>query len=150
MSSEAQLSSECLDSHAVNTFQALRPLIPGIVDDRATIADPDVVTQVAADHEHVPIADPGGAGALAGASMHGHELAEDVAIADLLVEEGPLYTALHRLEKKRWLEGEWGYSDNNRRAKYYKLSRSGRQQLRAEVSAWERYARAVDRVLGTV
>jgi DNA-binding PadR family transcriptional regulator len=65
----------------------------------------------------------------------------------LLVEEGPLYTALHRLEKKGWLVGEWGYSDNNRRAKYYELSRAGRLQLRAEVSAWERYARAVGKAL---
>ena len=82
---------------------------------------------------------------------HGYAIAEwikAVTDSDLLVEEGPLYTALHRLEKKGWLVGEWGYSDNNRRAKYYELSRAGRQQLRAEVSAWERYSRAVGKALG--
>jgi DNA-binding PadR family transcriptional regulator len=68
----------------------------------------------------------------------------------LLVEEGPLYTALHRLEKNGWLVAEWGYSDNNRRAKYYQLSRTGRQQLRAEVTSWERYSRAVGKALGAV
>jgi len=81
---------------------------------------------------------------------HGYAIAEwikAITDADLLVEEGPLYTALHRLEKKGWLVGEWGYSDNNRRAKFYQLSRAGRQQLRAEVSAWERYARAVGKAL---
>ena len=81
---------------------------------------------------------------------HGYAIAEwikAITDSDLLVEEGPLYTALHRIEKKGWLEGEWGYFDNNRRAKYYQLSRSGRQQLRAEVSAWERYARAVGKAL---
>lgn len=81
---------------------------------------------------------------------HGYAIAEwikAISDSDLLVEEGPLYTALHRLEKKGWLIGEWGYSDNNRRAKYYQLSRAGRQQLRAEASAWERYARAVTKAL---
>jgi len=81
---------------------------------------------------------------------HGYAIAEwikAVTDSDLLVEEGPLYTALHRLEKRGWLVGEWGYSENNRRAKYYELSRAGRLQLRAEVSAWERYARAVGKAL---
>jgi len=81
---------------------------------------------------------------------HGYAIAEWVkAITDgeLLVEEGPLYTALHRLEKNGWLTAEWGYSENNRRAKYYALSRTGKQQLRTEVVAWERYARAVGKAL---
>lgn len=81
---------------------------------------------------------------------HGYAVAEWIgAITDeqLLVEEGPLYTALHRLEQKGWLTSEWGYSENNRRAKYYDLTRSGRQQLRAEVSSWERYARAITKAL---
>jgi DNA-binding PadR family transcriptional regulator len=65
----------------------------------------------------------------------------------LLIEEGPLYTALHRLEKKGWVAGEWGLSENNRRAKSYTLSPSGRRQLRAEVTAWERYAEVVSRPL---
>jgi transcriptional regulator len=81
---------------------------------------------------------------------HGYEIAEwikRITDEELLVEEGPLYTALHRLEKKGWLAGEWGVSENNRRARYYALSRAGRQQLRSEVSAWERYARAVSKAL---
>ena len=88
--------------------------------------------------------------ALSWGPRHGYAVAEwikTVTDGDLLVEEGPLYTALHRLEKNRLLDAEWGYSDNNRRAKYYRLSRAGRQQLRSEVTAWERYARAVGRAL---
>jgi PadR family transcriptional regulator, regulatory protein PadR len=81
---------------------------------------------------------------------HGYAVAEWIhAVTDceLLVEEGPLYTALHRLEKNDWLTAEWGYSENNRRAKYYALSRSGRAQLRAEVTSWDRYVRAVGKAL---
>ena len=81
---------------------------------------------------------------------HGYAVAEwvkTITDGDLLVEEGPLYTALHRLEKNGWLEAEWGVSDNNRRAKYYQLTRAGRAQLRAEVGAWERYVRAVGKAL---
>ena len=81
---------------------------------------------------------------------HGYAVAEwvkGVTEGELLVEEGPLYTALHRLEKNGWLTGEWGYSDNNRRAKYYQLTRTGRAQLRAQVTSWERYARAVGRAV---
>ena len=81
---------------------------------------------------------------------HGYAIAEWItAVTDdeLLVEEGPLYTALHRLEKKGWLSSEWGYSENNRKARYYQLSRHGRQQLRAETTTWERYARAVSKAL---
>jgi transcriptional regulator len=88
--------------------------------------------------------------ALSWGPRHGYAVAEWITMAtdrELLIEEGPLYTALHRLEKKGWLMGEWGLSDNNRRAKYYALSPSGRRQLRAEVSTWERYARAVSRAL---
>jgi PadR family transcriptional regulator len=81
---------------------------------------------------------------------HGYAVAEWIgAITDeqLLVEEGPLYTALHRLEQKGWLASSWGYSENNRKAKYYELTRSGRQQLRAEVSRWERYTLAITKAL---
>ena len=88
--------------------------------------------------------------ALSWGPRHGYAVAEWInAVTDgeLLVEEGPLYTALHRLEKNGWLAAEWGDSDNNRRAKYYQLSRSGRAQLRAEVTSWERYARAVGKAL---
>jgi transcriptional regulator len=81
---------------------------------------------------------------------HGYAVAEWIKVitdGDLLVEEGPLYTALHRLEKNGWLTAEWGYSDTNRRAKYYALSRAGRTQLRAEVTSWQRYTRAVGKAL---
>lgn len=88
--------------------------------------------------------------ALSWGPRHGYAVAEwirGVTDDQLLVEEGPLYTALHRLERRGLLSAEWGYSDNNRKARYYTLSRSGRNQLRAEVSGWERYVRAVTRAL---
>ena len=88
--------------------------------------------------------------ALSWGPRHGYAIAEWVkAITEheVLVEEGPLYTALHRLEKKGLLTSEWGYSDNNRKAKYYELSRSGRQALRAELSSFERYVRAMTKAL---
>ena len=65
----------------------------------------------------------------------------------LSVEEGALYTALHRLEQRRLVESEWGLSENNRRAKYYQLTPAGRRQLGAESSAWRAYADAVAAVL---
>ena len=65
----------------------------------------------------------------------------------LQIEEGALYTALHRMEKRGWLESEWGVSENNRRAKYYRLTASGRKQLRDETIAWTDYAGAVFQVL---
>jgi PadR family transcriptional regulator, regulatory protein PadR len=68
---------------------------------------------------------------------------------DLQVEEGALYTALHRMEKRGWIESEWGLSENNRKAKYYELTPAGRQQLRAQTTRWTRYAQAVFRVLQT-
>jgi transcriptional regulator len=89
--------------------------------------------------------------ALTWGSRHGYAIAEwikAVTDSDLLVEEGPLYTALHRLEKRGWVAGQWGYSDNNRKAKFYELTPAGRRQLRAEATAWERYARAVSKALG--
>jgi PadR family transcriptional regulator len=88
--------------------------------------------------------------ALTWGPRHGYAVAEwvkTVTEGELLVEEGPLYTALHRLERNGWISGEWGISDNNRRAKYYQLTRAGRGQLRTEVSAWERYIRAVGKAL---
>jgi len=84
---------------------------------------------------------------------HGYAVAEwirTITDEELLVEEGPLYTALHRLERNGWLTAKWGYSENHRRAKYSELSRAGRQQLRAEVSSWERYARAVGKALAAM
>jgi len=66
----------------------------------------------------------------------------------LLLEEGTLYPALWRMENKGWLDAEWGLSENNRKAKFYRLTAEGRRQLRHEVKTWEAYAAAVAKVLG--
>ena len=65
----------------------------------------------------------------------------------LQIEEGALYPALHRLEARGWLDAEWGITDRNRRAKFYRLTAAGRRQLAAEVSKWSRYTEAVGLVL---
>ncbi len=81
---------------------------------------------------------------------HGYAVAawiRETSNDDLQVEEGALYTSLHRLEKRGWVESEWGLSENNRKAKYYQLTAAGRQQLRAQMTRWTRYASAVFRVL---
>jgi PadR family transcriptional regulator, regulatory protein PadR len=65
----------------------------------------------------------------------------------LRVEEGALYPALHRLQKRGWVEAEWGLSENNRKAKYYRLTARGRAQLGAEAHTWARYSAAVTKVL---
>lgn len=65
----------------------------------------------------------------------------------LLVEEGTLYPALWRLESKKLVEAEWGLSENNRKAKFYSLTREGRTHLRSETKTWEAYAAAVAKVL---
>jgi PadR family transcriptional regulator PadR len=67
----------------------------------------------------------------------------------LQIEEGALYTALHRMEKRGWIEAEWGLSENNRKAKYYQLTTQGRKQLRAKTAVWTEYASAVFQVLQT-
>jgi transcriptional regulator len=81
---------------------------------------------------------------------HGHGIAtaiqrssEDV----LLIDHGSLYPALQRLERARLISSEWGSSDNNRRARFYRLTRAGRARLAAETSKWEKMVRAVARVL---
>jgi PadR family transcriptional regulator, regulatory protein PadR len=66
----------------------------------------------------------------------------------LTVDHGTLYPALQRLEGKGWIEAEWGISDNNRRARFYKLTKSGRTQLTEETSQWRKMAAAIGRVLG--
>jgi len=66
---------------------------------------------------------------------------------ELLVEEGALYPALYRLESKQWLVSDWGTSDNNRRAKYYTLTPAGRRHLKQEMETWDRYTKAVSRIL---
>ncbi len=63
------------------------------------------------------------------------------------LQDAALYQALHRLERKGWLESDWGPSDNNRRAKFYTLTRAGRTQLQAQTTHWRRYAEAVFSVL---
>jgi transcriptional regulator len=83
--------------------------------------------------------------------MHGYGIAQRIhqAVDDLLkVEDGSLYPALYRMEARGWITSEWGASENNRRAKFYKLTRTGRRQLDAQSVNWERVSRAVTRVLG--
>ena len=82
---------------------------------------------------------------------HGYAISRhllDVSEEFLQVEEGSLYPALHRMERKGWIKSHWGTSESNRRAKYYELTTTGRQQLKAEVVHWENMTKAVDRVLG--
>lgn len=81
---------------------------------------------------------------------HGYGVAQWVRATTggrLEVEEGALYTALHRMERRGWLESEWGVSENNRRAKYYALTAEGRRQLRSQKRQWSEYADAVFAVL---
>ena len=82
--------------------------------------------------------------------MHGWALSErlhQVSRATLQVPQGSLYPALHRLERRGWIKAEWGASDNNRRAKYYELTRSGRRQLESETDVWRKLTTAVSLVL---
>ena len=82
--------------------------------------------------------------------MHGLSVLrwiEEVSKQKLQIEEGALYPALHRMEQKKWLDAEWGYTDQNRKAKFYRLSPLGRRQLTAELSKWSRYTEAVGHVL---
>jgi transcriptional regulator len=65
----------------------------------------------------------------------------------LRVQQGSLYPALHRLERRGWIKARWGASENNRRAKFYELTRSGRKQLEAETDAWRKLTLAVGQVL---
>jgi PadR family transcriptional regulator len=89
---------------------------------------------------------------LARDSMHGYGIAQRIheAVDDLLkIEDGSLYPALYRMEERGWISSEWGVSENNRRAKYYKLTRAGRKQLAGERANWERVSQAVARILQT-
>ena len=84
-------------------------------------------------------------------AAHGYAIARHIqkSSADVLaLEEGTLYPALHRLERRGWVAAEWGVSDANRRAKYYRLTQKGRAQLKVELAAWTRFAAAVEGVLG--
>ena len=71
------------------------------------------------------------------------QMAEDM----LRVEEGSLYPALYRLEERGWIESEWGTSENNRRARFYKLTRSGRKQLQVEEETWQRFVMVIGKVM---
>ena len=84
--------------------------------------------------------------------MHGYAIAQRIQQRSddvLVVEEGSLYPALYRMEEKGWIAAEWGKSENNRRAKYYSLTRAGRRQLEQETAVWERVCRAISLVLET-
>jgi transcriptional regulator len=88
--------------------------------------------------------------ALAWGPMHGYAVSRwirDRTDGVLEIEDAPLYKALHRIEKNGWVLAEWGLSENNRRARYYRLTPEGRRQLRNEESVWRRYAEAVFKVL---
>ena len=83
-------------------------------------------------------------------AMHGYGIArwiQQVTDDVLQIEEGSLYPALHRMEKRGWIEAEWGLSENNRRAKWYRLTSLGRAQLRSESTNWAAFAGAVGQVL---
>ena len=83
---------------------------------------------------------------------HGHSIAyliEQTSGDVLRIDHGSLYPALQRLERRGWVAAKWGTSENNRRAKYYRLTAAGRKQLAAETTKWERLAAAIGRILHT-
>ncbi|HJR62500.1 MAG TPA: PadR family transcriptional regulator [Gemmatimonadaceae bacterium] len=82
--------------------------------------------------------------------MHGWGVAQriqQISREVLQVNQGSLYPALHRLERRGWIASDWGSSENNRRAKYYRLTAAGRKQLAEETASWQRFSSAVQRVL---
>ncbi len=82
--------------------------------------------------------------------MHGWGISQriqQISRGVLEVNQGALYPALHRLEDQGWLDAEWGTSENNRRAKFYRLTAAGRKQLGVETRTWQRYAHAVQLLL---
>jgi transcriptional regulator len=88
--------------------------------------------------------------ALVNGPRHGYAVARwirEITDDTLQIEEGALYTALHRMQKRKWVVSDWGLSENNRRAKFYSLSAPGKKQLRKGTRLWARYAQAVSRVL---
>ena len=83
-------------------------------------------------------------------ALHGYAISQIILRQTdraLLIEEGALYPALYRMEAKGWIEAEWGLSENNRRAKYYALTRAGRRQLDEETEQWNTIALAIGRAL---
>jgi len=90
---------------------------------------------------------------LEGGRLHGYRIAQkirDLSDDVLRVEEGSLYPALYRMEQKGLIESEWGISENNRQAKFYRLTRKGRREMNAEAASWVRLSAAVTRVLKAV
>ncbi len=85
--------------------------------------------------------------------QHGWAVAEriqQISSEVLRVRQGSLYPALHRLERRGWIKARWGTSENNRRAKYYELTKTGRKQLEAETNTWRQLAAAIAEVLEAV
>ncbi|HZD03307.1 MAG TPA: PadR family transcriptional regulator [Longimicrobiales bacterium] len=85
--------------------------------------------------------------------MHGFAILDwirETTGEELVIEEGALYPALHRMERRGWLTADWGISDKGRRAKYYRLTASGREALAREGRRWDRYVEAVARLAGRV
>ena len=83
-------------------------------------------------------------------AQHGYGIArriEQIAQGELALNQGTIYPALIRLEQKGWIEGEWGTSENNRRARFYAVTRAGRKQLAAETALWERTVAMINRLL---
>ena len=87
---------------------------------------------------------------LARGPLHGYAIATSIELASaeaVVVEEGSLYPALYRMERRGWLEAEWGESELGRRVKLYRLTRRGRSQLTAETAAWRQFVAGVSRIL---
>ncbi len=85
----------------------------------------------------------------AGAELHGFAILEWISHStdkELIVEDGALYHALHRMERRRWLESTWGVSEKGRRARYYRIASRGRKVLEEEESRWRRYVEAVTKI----
>jgi transcriptional regulator len=83
-------------------------------------------------------------------ARHGYAIArwiEETSDEEISVEEGSLYPSLYRMERKGWIEAEWGTSELGRKAKFYKLTKEGKKQLHAESAEWQRFTRAVSRIL---
>ncbi len=88
--------------------------------------------------------------ALSEGAMHGYGVArwiEERTEGTLMIEEGSLYPALYRMEKRGWVESQWGASENNRRARYYEMTDQGRKQLDEETQSWARLVWAINRIV---
>jgi transcriptional regulator len=87
---------------------------------------------------------------LTAGALHGYAISRRIherSEKTLVVEEGSLYPALHRMERRDWVEAEWGLSESNRRAKYYKLTRKGRRELKVQEDSWVRMSGAIGQVM---